>query len=57
MTREDDIQHGFYHAVSAQHVEAALDENGKLTLIFTEPRFHLLPLRSKRARTPPLALS
>ena len=29
-TREDDIQHGFYHAVSAQHVEAALDENGKI---------------------------
>ncbi|MEC7511364.1 MAG: molybdopterin cofactor-binding domain-containing protein, partial [Pseudomonadota bacterium] len=29
-TREDDIQHGFYHAVSAQHVEAAFDENGKI---------------------------
>jgi isoquinoline 1-oxidoreductase beta subunit len=29
-TREDDIQHGFYHAVSAQHVEAALDEDGKI---------------------------
>ncbi|MDP2596198.1 xanthine dehydrogenase family protein molybdopterin-binding subunit [Alteromonas stellipolaris] len=27
-TREDDIQHGFYHAVSAQHIEASLDENG-----------------------------
>ncbi|WP_334014366.1 molybdopterin cofactor-binding domain-containing protein [Alteromonas sp. S167] len=29
-TREDDIQHGFYHAVSAQHVEAALDDDGKI---------------------------
>ena len=27
-TREDDIQHGFYHAVSAQHIEATLDEKG-----------------------------
>ncbi|MBQ4829803.1 xanthine dehydrogenase family protein molybdopterin-binding subunit [Alteromonas sp. MMG017] len=27
-TREDDIQHGFYHAVSAQHIEASLDEDG-----------------------------
>ena len=29
-TREDDIQHGFYHAVSAQHIEATLDENGAI---------------------------
>ena len=29
-TREDDIQHGFYHAVSAQHIEASLDENGSI---------------------------
>ncbi|WP_159817906.1 xanthine dehydrogenase family protein molybdopterin-binding subunit [Colwellia sp. 20A7] len=29
-TREDDIQHGFYHAVSAQHIEASLDKNGKI---------------------------
>lgn len=29
-TREDDIQHGFYHAVSAQHVEATLDDNGAI---------------------------
>ena len=27
-TREDDIQHGFYHAVSAQHVEASLNDEG-----------------------------
>jgi isoquinoline 1-oxidoreductase beta subunit len=29
-TREDDIQHGFYHAVSAQHVEAAFGDDGKI---------------------------
>lgn len=28
-TREDDLQHGYYHAVSAQRLEAALDEDGK----------------------------
>ena len=29
-TREDDIQHGFYHAVSAQHIEAVLSEKGDI---------------------------
>ena len=29
-TREDDIQHGFYHAVSAQHIEASFDKNGAI---------------------------
>lgn len=28
-TREDDIRHGYYHSVSAQHFEAALDDNGR----------------------------
>ena len=27
-TREDDIRHGYYHAVSAQHAEATLDDEG-----------------------------
>lgn len=27
-TREDEIQHGFYHSVSAQHLEAGLDAAG-----------------------------
>jgi isoquinoline 1-oxidoreductase beta subunit len=27
-TREDDIQHDYYHAVCAQHLEAALDHDG-----------------------------
>jgi isoquinoline 1-oxidoreductase beta subunit len=30
-TREDDIQFSYYHAVSNQHMEAALDANGKPT--------------------------
>jgi len=29
-TREDDIQHGFYHSVSYQHVTAGLDKSGKV---------------------------
>ena len=27
-TREDDIQHGYYHTVSAEHLEAGLDDKG-----------------------------
>ncbi len=30
-TREDDIQHDYYHTVAAIHVEAAVDPNGKPT--------------------------
>jgi len=30
-TREDDIRHGYYHSVSAQHLKAGMDENGKVT--------------------------
>jgi isoquinoline 1-oxidoreductase beta subunit len=29
-TREDDLQHGFYHSVSYQHVTAGLDKNNKV---------------------------
>jgi isoquinoline 1-oxidoreductase beta subunit len=28
-TREDDIQNGYYHTVSVEHLEAGLDSNGK----------------------------
>jgi isoquinoline 1-oxidoreductase beta subunit len=28
-TREDEIQHGYYHSVSAQHLEAGLDTEGR----------------------------
>jgi isoquinoline 1-oxidoreductase subunit beta len=30
-TRPDDIQHDYYHAISAQHLEAALDAEGRTT--------------------------
>jgi isoquinoline 1-oxidoreductase beta subunit len=30
-TREDDIQHGYYHSVSAQYCEAGLDKDGTCT--------------------------
>ncbi|ACB96487.1 xanthine dehydrogenase family protein molybdopterin-binding subunit [Beijerinckia indica] len=30
-TREDDVQHDFYHTVSAEHLEAAVDAQGKVT--------------------------
>lgn len=30
-SREDDIRHGYYHAISAQHFQAGLDEDGKVT--------------------------
>ncbi|HZB93089.1 MAG TPA: molybdopterin cofactor-binding domain-containing protein [Stellaceae bacterium] len=30
-TREDEIRHDYYHAISAQHLEAALDPNGRAT--------------------------
>lgn len=30
-TREDEIRNGFYHAASAQHLKAALDDAGKVT--------------------------
>jgi len=30
-TREDDIQHDYFHTVAAQHLEGGLDPNGKVT--------------------------
>ncbi|AOW21885.1 xanthine dehydrogenase family protein molybdopterin-binding subunit [Urechidicola croceus] len=30
-TREDDIQHSYYHTTSAQYMKASLDKNGKVT--------------------------
>lgn len=30
-TREDDIQHSFYHTTSVERIEAAVDEKGKVT--------------------------
>ncbi|WDE01314.1 xanthine dehydrogenase family protein molybdopterin-binding subunit [Thalassomonas actiniarum] len=30
-SREEDMRTGYYHSTSAQHIEASLDENGKVT--------------------------
>ena len=30
-TREDDVHHGYYHAIAAQRVQGALDADGKVT--------------------------
>ncbi|WP_417317602.1 molybdopterin cofactor-binding domain-containing protein [Emcibacter sp.] len=30
-SREDDIRHDYYHAISAQHMKAGLDKDGKVT--------------------------
>ena len=43
-TREDDIQHGFYHAVSAQHIEASLDENGGINAYLHRTAFSPIAL-------------
>ena len=32
-TREDDIRHGYFHSVSAQHMKAALDAEGTVTAL------------------------
>ncbi|EED34507.1 twin-arginine translocation pathway signal [Luminiphilus syltensis NOR5-1B] len=52
-TREDDIQHGFYHAVSAQHVEAALSDEGKVEAYLHRTSFTpVASLFSEEARAP-----
>ena len=38
-TREDDIQHGYYHAVSAQRLEASLTKEGKLNAFLHRTAF------------------
>ena len=43
-TREDDIQHDYYHAICAQHLEAGLDQAGHATHGCTAPSFR----RSRR---------
>ena len=42
-TREDDLQHGYYHSVSAQHLEGALDEEGKCTAFLHRTVFPPIP--------------
>jgi len=38
-TREDDVRHGYFHSVSAQRMEAGLDETGKVTAILHRTAF------------------
>ena len=38
-TREDDLQHGYLHSVSAQHFEGALDADGNVTAILHRTAF------------------
>ncbi len=38
-TREDDLQHGYFHSVSGQHFKAALDETGKTTAFLHRTAF------------------
>jgi len=38
-TREDDLGHGYFHSVSAQHFEGALDESGQTTAILHRTAF------------------
>lgn len=38
-TREDDLQHGYYHAVSAQRLEAALDDDGNCRALLHRTAF------------------
>ena len=38
-TREDDLQHGYYHAESAQHLEAALDAEGNCQALLHRTAF------------------
>lgn len=42
-TREDDIQHGYYHSVSAQRLEGALDANGRCTAFLHRTVFPPIP--------------
>ena len=38
-TREDDVRHGYFHSVSAQHMQAGLDEDGNVTSILHRTAF------------------
>lgn len=38
-TREDDLRHGYYHSISAQRVEAAMDSSGKCTALLHRTAF------------------
>ena len=42
-TREDELRHGYYHTVSAQHLEGALDANGRCTAFLHRTVFPPIP--------------
>ena len=42
-TREDDLQHGYYHSVSAQHFEGGLDAQGACTAFLHRTVFPPIP--------------
>ena len=42
-TREDDIHHGYYHSVSAQHLEAGLDAQGHTVAWLHRTAFPAIP--------------
>lgn len=42
-TREDDIQHGYYHTVTAQHLEAGLDAQGRTIAWLHRTAFPAIP--------------
>lgn len=52
-TREDDIQHGFYHAVSAQHIEASLDKRGGIEAYLHRTAFSPIMSTFKEGATTP----
>jgi isoquinoline 1-oxidoreductase beta subunit len=54
-TREDDIQHGFYHAVSAQHIEASLDENGGINAYLHRTAFSPIASTFQQDATAPFS--
>jgi len=42
-TREDDIKHGYFHSVSAQHMEGGLDADGRCTAFLHRTVFPPIP--------------
>jgi isoquinoline 1-oxidoreductase beta subunit len=42
-TREDEIRHGYYHSVSAQHLEGGLDADGRCTAFLHRTVFPPIP--------------
>lgn len=52
-TREDDIQHGYYHTVSTQRLEAGLDADGKCTALLHRTVFPSISSTFQTGAPPP----